>query len=152
MGSEMCIRDRQRDVEYYTEYLDGLKSTALERVKKDEGPISAIYREVLDEQGNVKTGPIKFPVDRVIELTHFVLDPMNPFRDAADQVRFLRKNMTMAIDAKEKAEKELADLIKGKLRTPSKTAGPTYVLAEAAFPLGGITAAIAYDVNQRGDR
>ena len=59
--------------------------------------------------------------------------------------------MQLTINAKKRAEKELADLIKGKLRTPGKTAGPTNVLANAAFPLGGITAAISYDVNQRGE-
>jgi hypothetical protein len=128
----------QRNVELGTNEVDQLKSTALGWIERNEGPISAIYREVLDAQGNVKSGPIKFS---------------GPVHIGAEsQVQTFRKNITAAIEFKEKAEKELADLIKGKLRTPKRTAGPTYVLAEAAFPLGGITAAIAYDVNQRGDR
>ena len=128
----------QEDIKFASIDVDQLKSTALGWIERNEGPISAIYREVLDAQGNVKSGPIKFS---------------GPVHIGAEsQVQTFRKNITDAIEFKEKAEKELADLIKGKLRTPSKIAGPTYVLAEAAFPLGGITAAIAYDVNQRGDR
>jgi len=128
----------QEDIKFASIDVDQLKSTALGWIERNEGPISAIYREVLDAQGNVKSGPIKFS---------------GPVHIGAEsQVQKFRKNITDAIEFKEKAEKELADLIKGKLRTPSKAAGPTYVLAEAAFPLGGITAAIAYDVNQRGDR
>jgi len=129
----------QRDVEFASIEVDQLKSAALDFIEKNEGPISAIFREVLDEQGNVKTGPIKFS------------GPVT-YAGAGTQVQRSRKRITDAIEFKEKAEKELADLIKGKLRTPRKTAGASYVLAEAAFPLGGITASIAYDVNQRGDK
>ena len=129
----------QRDVEFASIEVDQLKSAALDFIEKNEGPISAIFREVLDEQGNVKTGPIKFsgPVAYV---------------GAGTQVQRSRKRITDAIEFKEKAEKELADLISGKLRTPRKTHGAKDILADAAFPLGGITASIAYDVNQRGDK
>tara|TARA_R100000008_G_scaffold22306_1_gene11816 strand:- start:1127 stop:2875 length:1749 start_codon:yes stop_codon:yes gene_type:complete len=73
-------------------------------------------------------------------------------KPAPESVEKVRRKIRKTQNQIDTLNNKLADLIKGKLRTPSRTAGPTYVLAEAAFPLGGITAAIAYDVNQRGDR
>ena len=116
----------QRDIEFGAKEAEGLITKVRLGVK--EGGPNSLLRLVLDEQGNVSSA------------------------GAPPPVRALRANITNALEFKANAEKELADLISGKLRTPRKTHGAKDILADAAFPLGCITAYIAYDVNQRGDK
>jgi hypothetical protein len=116
----------QQKIENHEEWFIERKEAAqkLEKLFADKGMPGLVF----DDKGNISNAPAPRPVENT------------------------RESYRKALNTKTALETELSDLIKGKLRTPSKTAGPTYVLAEAAFPLGGITAAIAYDVNQRGDR
>ena len=123
----------QRDIEFGANQAEQLKQNARTQAKK-AGP-NSVFSQVLDEQGNVSTVPA---TGKALGDERFV--------------EALRTSITNSLEFKANAEKELADLISGKLRTPRKTHGAKDILADAAFPLGGITASIAYDVNQRGDK
>jgi hypothetical protein len=117
----------------------------------DGGPITDIY--AVFEPHQIRSQYATFDPERapreVGDRPYAGKEREDKIRELQDEIEFTKNSFRRE---HEKAKKDLAALLKDELRTPKRTAGPTYVLAEAAFPLGGITAAIAYDVNQRGDR
>ena len=117
----------------------------------DGGPVTDIYAVFKPQQ--IRSRYATFDPERtpreVGDRPYAGKEREDKIRELQDEIEFTKNSFRRE---HEKAKKDLAALLKDELRTPKRTAGPTYVLAEAAFPLGGITAAIAYDVNQRGDK
>ena len=117
----------------------------------DGGPVTDIYAVFKPQQ--IRSQYATFDPERAPreagDRPYTGKEREDKIRELQDEIEFTKNSFRRE---HEKAKKDLAALLKDELRTPKRTAGPTYVLAEAAFPLGGITAAIAYDVNQRGDR
>ena len=122
----------------------------------DGGPVTDIY--AVFEPQQIRSRYATFDPDRVPrefgDRPYSEQERRDKIRELQDEIQSYPSRSILMQQKKE----DLAALLKvqfgakDELRIPKRTAGPTNVLANAAFPLGGITAAISYDVNQRGDR